>query len=318
MILLQNGKQFKEFTYDLEDTLEKEVIANSQLLFGTKTIFIEAKRRIDTKAIGGSIPDGFLFDLSDKDNPEFYLVEAELAKHDFFRHIFPQITKFFAFFKNRKSQSELIEKIYSTIDSDTDLKKEFRKFIGEREIFKFIKDTIESSQNILIVIDGLKAELPEIIDTYSDTWGKIVKVMVLKKFTSGNDFIYTVDPEFSDLEYSPIELPGREENLDITVDFHMKGVQENVKTIYNTLTSKLLQYDSSLFFNIKKYYISIVKNKNISYITTQKTKIRLVVMMSYEEVKARLKYHYVGQLSESVQKYYNGPSALFSLNQLST
>src|SRR5688572_24482054 len=256
MILLQNGKQFKEFTYELEDTLEKEVIANSQLLFGTKTIFIEAKRRIDTKAIGGSIPDGFLFDLSDKGNPEFYLVEAELAKHDFYRHIFPQITKFFAFFKNRKSRSELIEKIYSKVDSDAELKKEFKKFLGEKEIFKFIKDTVEASQNILIVIDGQKAELPEIIDTYSDTWGKMVKVMVLKKFTSGPDFIYTVDPEFSDLEYSTIEIANKDDGSEITIESHLDGVKDYVKTIYNTLFTKLQEYDDTLIFNPKKYYIS--------------------------------------------------------------
>jgi len=38
MLILQNGKQYKEYSYDLEDTLEKEVIASNQLLFGTKTI----------------------------------------------------------------------------------------------------------------------------------------------------------------------------------------------------------------------------------------------------------------------------------------
>jgi len=308
MILLQNGKQYKEYNYDLEESLEKEVIANSQLLFGTKSIFIEAKRRIDTKAIGASIPDGFLFDLSDKDHPEFYLVEAELAKHDFYRHIFPQITKFFAFFKNRKSQSELIEKIYSTVDSDGELKKEFKKYLGEKEIFKFIKDTIETSQNILIVIDGLKDELPEIIDTYTDTWGKMVKVMVLKKFTAGNEFIYTVEPEFSDIEYSTIELGNKEDALDITVDYHLEGVKDNVKLIYNTLVQSLLHFDKTLIFNPKKYYISIVKNKNISFITIRKTKLRIVVMMPYEEVKEKLKHYYVGQLSQSVQKFWNGPS----------
>src|SRR5688572_468393 len=308
MILLQNGKQFKEFTYELEDTLEKEVIANSQLLFGSKTIFIEAKRRIDTKAIGASIPDGFLFDLSDKENPEFFLVEAELAKHDFYRHIFPQITKFFAFFKNRKSRSELIEKIYSTVDSDPELKKEFKKYLGEKEIFKFIKDTIEASQNILIVIDGPKAELPEIIDTYSDTWGKMVKVMELKKFTSGNDFIYTVQPEFSDLEYSTIELSSKEEGLNITIEYHLEGVKENVKGIYNQLFRKLQQFDNTLIFNPQKYYISIIKNKNISFLTIRKTKVRIVVMMPYEEVINKIKHHKVGQLSQGVQKFWNGPS----------
>jgi len=55
------------------------------------------------------------------------------------------------------------------VNSNSELKKEFKKYLGEKEIFQFMKDTLETSQNILIVMDGLKAELPEIIDTYSAT-----------------------------------------------------------------------------------------------------------------------------------------------------
>jgi hypothetical protein len=78
--------------------LENLLFANSKSLFGQSSILIEAKKKIDNKALGGTIPDAFLFDLKDPDNPEFYLVEVELAKHSFYNHIFPQITKFFAFF----------------------------------------------------------------------------------------------------------------------------------------------------------------------------------------------------------------------------
>lgn len=311
MILLQseNKKFFREISYDLEETLEKEVIKYSKLLFGAKSIFIDAKRKIEAKSIGGSIPDGFLFDLSEKDNPEFYLVEAELAKHDFYKHIFPQITKFFAFFKNKKSQSELIEKIYSTVDKDVELRNEFKKYLGEKEIFKFIKDTIENSQNILIIIDGPKEELPEIIDTYTDTWGKMVKVMILKKFISGTDTIYSIEPEFSEIEYSTIESVNKNDEIEITEEFHLEGVKENVKEIYTTMKDKLLQFDNKLVFNPKKYYISIVKNKNISFITLRKSKVRVVVMMPYEETKEKIKFHTVKSLSTSVQKFWNGPSS---------
>src|SRR5690606_29129136 len=153
----------------------------SKLFFGSKSIYFDAKRKIESKSLGGSIPDGILFDLSDVDNPEFYLIENELSSHDFFNHIFPQITKFFAFYKNRKSQSDLVEKIFSIINTDAVLKQSFKTYLGEMEIFKFVKDTIENSQNILLIIDDDMNQLPEIIDTYTDTWGKMVKVMIIKK-----------------------------------------------------------------------------------------------------------------------------------------
>lgn len=97
-------------------------------------------------SLGAFIPDGLLFDLKDIDSPEFYLVEIELARHDFYKHSFPQITKFFAFFRNPKGQNDLIEKTFSLIQSDKELENEFKQFLKGREIFKFVKDTIENSQ----------------------------------------------------------------------------------------------------------------------------------------------------------------------------
>ena len=123
MKLFTNNKTYNQFQFDKEADFEREVVLNSKQFFGTNSIYIDAKRKIETKSLGNSIPDGFLFDLSDKDNPEFYIVEVELAKHDFYNHIFPQITKFFGFYKNPKSQNELVEKIFSFITNDNDIKK---------------------------------------------------------------------------------------------------------------------------------------------------------------------------------------------------
>jgi len=39
----------------------------------------------------------------------------------------------------------------------------------------------------------------------------MVKVMVLKKFTFGNKFIYTVAPEFADIEYYTNDLADKDE-----------------------------------------------------------------------------------------------------------
>ncbi|GAH96596.1 unnamed protein product, partial [marine sediment metagenome] len=128
-----------------------------KICFWEKAIYINIKNKIESKSLGKAIPDGILFNLADIDNPEFYLVEIELFKHDFYNHIFPQITKFFAFFNNPKSQGELIERIFSIINIDNELREEFKKYIGRKEIFKFIKDTIENSQNILLIIDDNRA-----------------------------------------------------------------------------------------------------------------------------------------------------------------
>jgi hypothetical protein len=111
--------------------------------------------------------------MSDPNAPQFYLVEVELAKHNFFSHIFPQITKFFAFYKNHKQQKSLIESLLGLIEKDKGLKNEFKKLIGNQEIYKFIIDLLDNSQNILLIIDGEKKELPEITNTYTITPCKV-------------------------------------------------------------------------------------------------------------------------------------------------
>jgi hypothetical protein len=85
------------------EEFEELIRLQSKLLFGGNTIFVSTKRKLAGLTLGATIPDGFLFDMSDVENPDFYLVEVELQKHDFHRHIFPQITKFFAFSECRQS-----------------------------------------------------------------------------------------------------------------------------------------------------------------------------------------------------------------------
>ena len=310
MKLFANNKAFNQFQFDIEADFEKEVVLNSKQFFGINSIYIDAKRKIETKSLGNSIPDGFLFDLSDKDNPEFYIVEVELVKHDFFNHIFPQITKFFGFYKNPKSQNDLVEKIFSFINNDSEIKKEFKKYLGEKEIYKFIKDTIERSQNILLIIDGEKKELPEIMETYSDTWGKMVKLILLKKFFNNSDTIYTMHPEFENLEFAEIEkeISIDTEDVEYNESDHFEGVSETVRQIYDDLKKDLQKADLSLVFNPKKYYISIRKDRNIAFFMIARKRIRLVVMQSDEETRKEIKLHTVQTLTASVQKFWNGPS----------
>ncbi len=311
MVIFRNDKKFQEYRYTLEDELEKDIINNSKLFFGKDTMYIDAKRKIESKALGGVIPDGFLFDLSDKDSPEFYIVEVELSSHDFFNHIFPQITKFFAFFKNRKSEGELVEKIFSIVNTNLDLKKEFKKYLGEREIYKFIKDIIENSQNILLIIDAEKNELPEIMETYSDTWGKMVKLLILRKFIYNDDIIYTLEPDFENIEYAyaeSVKEVDKAEEVEYNEEFHLEGVTKEIKEAYFKIKEDVLKINKDLVFNPTKYYISIVYNKNIAYFKFRKKKIRLVIMLPEEDVKKRINNHKIKDLPESVQKFWNGPS----------
>jgi len=311
-VIFHNKSKLHEYAYTQEKDFEDVVRKNTKLIFGSSTIYIDLKTRIKTISLGGSVPDGLLFDLKNIDSPEFYLVEIELAKHDFYRHIFPQVTKFFAFYRNSKAQNELIEKVFSFTQLNKALEDEFKKFLKGKEIFKFIKDTIENSQNILIVIDEMKPELPEMTDTYRE-WSKMVRIVVLKEYRYDSGRILSLTPDFESVALGEISVVKEEEEvagkIPRTEEYHLEGVEPQVKEIYQTIKTSLLDFKPSLRFNPQKYYISIIDKKNFAYIYIRRRKINLTVVLLESVIRNSIKHHKVESESEGVQKFYGGECA---------
>ncbi|HUD45542.1 MAG TPA: hypothetical protein VMR33_01875 [Candidatus Baltobacteraceae bacterium] len=314
MTILLGNRRFIEFKFSSESDFEELIRDQSKVLFGQDTIFIYTKRKIKSVSLGATIPDGFLFDLTDVNNPEFYLVEVELQTHDFYKHIFPQITKFFGFFRSSANQSDLVEKLFSIINPDAALRGEFKKFLGDKEIFKFLKDICEDSQNILLVIDGDKAELPEIIDTYTDTWGKLVRILKVKRFTNENESLISVEPDFVDIQYPPdaevdelVEGTPEIAKPTYSEEYHLDGISASTKQVYVAIKHHVSKAYPNAAFNYQKYYISIRTTQNLAYLTLRKKKLRVVVMMPPDEVRGILRHYAIKELSQSVQGFYNNP-----------
>jgi len=314
-VIYQNGIRYFEKQYKIEADFEKLLAENSKAFFGQDTIFVDSKKKIENDSFGGVVPDGFLFDFSDKNNLEFYLVEVELSKHSFFNHIFPQITKFFAFFKNPSSQGKLIEKLYSIFENDKELRAELKARIGKKEIFKFLKDIIENSQNILLIIDGEKKELPEITETYADTWGKMVKVAILKEYVSNNymkNSIFSLSPDFENIENIDI-ITEKQNDLKsktaYTEQFHIEDIDKKTLIIYTKLKEQLLEKIPSLQFNPQRYYISLRKKRNFAFLKVRKKKIGIVALLKEDIIRQKITHYKISSLTASVQKFYNGPCA---------
>ena len=65
MVLYYQNKKLTEQQFKSESEFENIIAENSKLFFGDLSIFIATKKKIDSKFLGGLIPDGFLIDLSE-------------------------------------------------------------------------------------------------------------------------------------------------------------------------------------------------------------------------------------------------------------
>lgn len=299
MAIYHNAGKLCECKFKTEAAFEREVIKKHKIFFGKNTIYIDAKKKMETK-IGNVIPDGFLFDLRDINNPEFYIVEVELAEHSFYDHIFPQITKFIGFI-NSQNYASLITKIYQEIENDINLQNEFENLGIVKEKYKFILDTMSNSSNILLVIDDEKTEITEMNSVYQE-WNRKVKQICIKKYKNNTEEIYGITPEFNDIEYTYPDEESEQQTKD--EDFHLANRSENVKEIYARIKKDLLKYNPDLVFNPQKYYISIRSNKNFAFLKIYNKKIRIVINLPYDKVKNIIRKNDVRELSDSVQNFY--------------
>ena len=150
--------------------------------------------------------------------------------------------------------------------------------------------------------------MKEVFETYTDTWDKIVKVEVLKRYTNNEKTIFTMHPDFEDIEL--IETPTKTEGEDeerYTEIYHLKDIGSNIISIYNKIKQAMLTIDSNISINPQKYYISLREKRNFAYLKPRKTRMNIVIMTPIETGQKIIKYHTISQLGQGVQDFYNGP-----------
>jgi len=89
-----------------EAQLENMVKEHSKQIFGNDSIYFDIKATIRTQTDVGSIPDGYAITLADK---RWFIIEVELASHDPYSHILPQITKFLNSIENHDNQHAIAD-----------------------------------------------------------------------------------------------------------------------------------------------------------------------------------------------------------------
>jgi hypothetical protein len=186
--ILIDGNRFDFLDYESEDEFEKDVVANSKVLFGQETVYLDIKRRIGEKAsYNKGIPDGYLIDFSDIKHPQLYFVENELASHDLYGHISNQISRFIASIKTSPKQIRI--KLLEEIKRSPILLREINTYIEISpfdNVDELMNQLVEKTIKIIVVIDEATNDLNAVLDVYRER----PDVVTLKRYLFKNKIAY--------------------------------------------------------------------------------------------------------------------------------
>jgi len=293
-----------EKNFQSEKELQELILQNNKTLFGEDSFVLDT-RKTSLDFTGGVIPDGILLDLKEAGKPKFYLVLCILSKRSL-SLLFVQLTHLFSLLRNQESQSEITEAIGKIFFNNKSLKKELKAKTNGREISEVAESAVKNKPGIILLMDSVQKDMPLLMETYAETWGKFVKPIFFRKFSSNGETIITMHPDFAQIQNGKAKSKSEKEKINYTEEYHTEDASDDVKTVYRKMKAELLKTDKTLQFNPQKYYISMRKNRNLAFFHIGKNKISLVVMNPDKDTRKQIKHHEVKTLAESVQKFWNG------------
>ncbi len=219
--IIKDHIEYKEYNYEGdENTFEKDVIAHDREIFGENMIYIDIKKRLKpNKRQDGTIPDGYLLDLS---QPRLYLVENELRSHGIKEHIAPQLTNFFLNYKDSLDKiKETVIEYLNMIHYDVDTFCQNNKFRNIDDLLTSIM--INNKLGVYIIIDDADYRLQDLKNCFAFD----IEILEFKKYINDkHEAIYLFD-KVSD---QPSLLINTKDNLDdlntIVVAAYLDGFQE--------------------------------------------------------------------------------------------
>lgn len=288
-----------EAKFQSKSELEELIIQNHRVLFGENTVVID-----NTQSANEYFPNLFLFDFSDRENPRLYVVEANISGSSL-GLLYARVTHFLAYLKNRSYQNEFLAELSNVINSIDEVKIELKKWLNEEQgIPELLSDALKNKPAILLVKDYENVVLDLMQVVYLDTWDKMVRQILIKRYYGNEDLILSVTPLFADIWKS--EKSKKIEPVKFTENDHLCELPDRVRKIYNDIKTALLEIDSSLEFNAKKHYISIRKNKNLAFLHLRRKTTDIVVMNPEVDTRGRIQHHKIKTLPPSVQRFWNG------------
>lgn len=223
--MLWNKKhRYIEIPYERESELEEAINEVKEALFGSTRIYLDDKKKIGKKGGTNNLPDGYLIDLTNSQDPKIFVVENDLSSHQHLKHIAVQILEFSLSFETSKVKvKNVIKEMLHKRKSEWTKCEDFAKRNGYENVDYLLESIIhkKDSFNALLIIDDLGEELETVLIS---RFKFPVEVTTLKRFKNQNgEILYDFQPFLNEVtedtekvdisEIDTIVVPAREDGF---------------------------------------------------------------------------------------------------------
>ncbi|WP_369049556.1 hypothetical protein [Tenacibaculum sp. UWU-22] len=223
-MLWNKENKYTELPYEKESELEEAVNEVKEGLFGSNRIYLDDKKKIGKKGGTNNLPDGYLIDLTNNQEPKIFVVENDLASHQHLKHIAVQILEFSLSFESSKVKvKNVIKEMLQKRKAEWAKCENFAKKNGYENVDFLLESIIhkKNSFNALLIIDELSEELETVLIS---RFKFPVEVTTLKRFKNQkNEILYDFEPFLNEVtedtekvdisEIDTIVIPAREDGF---------------------------------------------------------------------------------------------------------
>lgn len=229
-MLWNKEEKYIEFPYDKESDLEDSVNEIKDTIFGSARIYLDDKKKIGQKGGINNLPDGYLIDLTNNQDPKIFVVENDLASHQHLKHIAVQILEFSLSFETSKVKvKNIIKEMLQKRPDEWKKCEAFAKKNGYENVDYLLESIIhkKNSFNALLIIDELGEELETVLIS---RFKFPVEVTTLKRYKSeSGKTLYEFEPFLNEVteatekidisDIDTIVIPAREDGFkDVFID----------------------------------------------------------------------------------------------------
>jgi len=223
-MLWNKDNKYLEIPYEKESELEDAVNVVKGTLFGSKRIYLDDKKKIGKKGRTNNLPDGYMIDLTNSQDPKIFVVENDLSSHQHLKHIAVQILEFSLSFETSKVKvKNIIKEMLHKRQTEWNKCERFATKNGFENVDYLLESIIhkKDSFNALLIIDELGEELETVLIS---RFKFPVEVITLKRFKNQNGkILYEFEPFLNDIsediekidisDIDTIVIPAREDGF---------------------------------------------------------------------------------------------------------